>query len=129
MVWFNGRSTKAHRLAYELARGPIPSGLQVLRSCDVRRCCEPSHLRVGTNNNDNMRDKVARWRQAFLRGSTNGMAKLTEGDVHAIRDALVRGERIVALARRHGVAHSIISDIARGRIWRHVTSSTKEKER
>ncbi len=51
----------AHRVAYELAVGPIPPGLLVMHSCDNPRCCRPSHLSVGTYA-DNTADMMAKGR-------------------------------------------------------------------
>jgi hypothetical protein len=42
------KTQKAHRLAYQLKWGPIPSGMQVQHSCNEPRCCNPYHLKVGT---------------------------------------------------------------------------------
>jgi hypothetical protein len=39
----------AHRFAYELSHGPIPSGLEIDHLCHVRHCVNPSHLDVVTH--------------------------------------------------------------------------------
>lgn len=44
-----GRNRTAHTVAYELAVGPIPPGMQVDHSCRRRTCIEPSHLRLATH--------------------------------------------------------------------------------
>lgn len=38
----------AHRVAYELARGPIPDGLTIDHLCRNKLCQNPSHLEVVT---------------------------------------------------------------------------------
>lgn len=50
MVDTNGkrRPRGAHRFAYELARGPIPAGLQLDHLCRVRNCVNPDHLEAVT---------------------------------------------------------------------------------
>src|SRR6185295_14325894 len=45
----------AHRLAWTIAAGRITDGKRVLHRCDVRACCNPAHLFLGTQG-DNMRD-------------------------------------------------------------------------
>jgi hypothetical protein len=44
--WFlaDGKSTPAHRWAYEYLVGPIPDGLDIDHLCRVRRCVNPDHL-------------------------------------------------------------------------------------
>lgn len=118
-----GRLLGAHRVAFEFANGPIPAGLVVRHRCDVRLCCNPSHLELGTTA-DNNADKVTRGRQA--RGSRSGNSKLTEADVVAIRDLLVRDYTQKDIAARYKVSQQTISYIKSGAVWR-LASPEKEK--
>jgi hypothetical protein len=43
-----GKHVPAHRVAYELAKGPVPPGLQIDHLCRNRRCCNPAHLEAVT---------------------------------------------------------------------------------
>lgn len=52
-----GRQSKAYRLVWELANGPIPEGMCVGHRRDNPPCCEPDHLFVGTQA-DNVHDMV-----------------------------------------------------------------------
>jgi len=62
------RPELAHRVAWALAFGP-PGGLSVCHHCDVRTCCNPAHLFLGTAR-DNALDMVAkgRWRNGAASG-------------------------------------------------------------
>jgi hypothetical protein len=51
----------AHRLAWELFVGPIPTGKCVLHTCDVRTCVNPDHLFVGTKG-QNIMDAILKGR-------------------------------------------------------------------
>src|SRR3990167_6451476 len=42
----------APRVAWELTHGPIPPHLKVLHSCDNPICCNPAHLRLGTQKDN-----------------------------------------------------------------------------
>jgi hypothetical protein len=44
-----GKVVKLHRVAYQLAHGTIPAGIQVDHRCRVRHCANPNHLRLATN--------------------------------------------------------------------------------
>lgn len=37
----------AHAISYEIANGPIPSGLKVVQTCGNILCVNPQHLRLG----------------------------------------------------------------------------------
>jgi len=49
----------SHREAYKHYIGNIPIGLYVLHKCDNPPCCNPDHLYVG-NNSDNQIDRYTR---------------------------------------------------------------------
>lgn len=47
-AWATVRTTIAHRLSYEVVKGPIPLGLQLDHLCRVRHCVNPAHLEAVT---------------------------------------------------------------------------------
>jgi hypothetical protein len=53
---------KAHRVAYEIANGPVPDGMMVKHSCDNPPCCNPVHLSIGTHIG-NMAEMIERGRK------------------------------------------------------------------
>lgn len=61
-----GKLIYTHRLAWEVTYGPIPDGLCVLHRCDNTQCARPSHLFLGTKD-DNNKDMAAkgRWRNQY----------------------------------------------------------------
>jgi len=129
----DGRSGRAHRVAYELVKGPIPAGLDVLHDCDFPPCCNASHLWPGTQL-DNRRDCVAKGRTAcgdhhgththperVARGERAGLAKLTETQVREVRQMFEAGNSKTAIAHRMGVDRSTVYAIVRGETWSHVS--------
>ena len=108
-----GKRIYMHRFVWAEAYGPIPKGMHVLHRCDNPPCINVSHLFLGTHA-DNVADMIAKGRGGN-RGETNGNAKLTWEDAEAIRAS---SERVTDLAKRYGVAHSVISNIRRGKAWK-----------
>jgi len=43
-IKWNGKSTVAHRVVYELVNGEIPKGLFLDHKCSVKKCVNPDHL-------------------------------------------------------------------------------------
>jgi hypothetical protein len=56
------RPLLAHRVAWEIANGPIGEGLVVCHSCDNPKCCNPAHLFVGTQA-ENLQDMTSKGRR------------------------------------------------------------------
>jgi DNA-binding MarR family transcriptional regulator len=111
-------SRRSHRLAWELTNGPIPRGLFVCHRCDNRRCVNPDHLFLGTNQ-DNMDDMKQKGRSPRYGGAKSHKAKLTESDVQAIRADYSTGSVTMrSLADRFGVTVTNVSDILKGHTWR-----------
>lgn len=107
----------AHRVSFELHSGlSIPDGKCVLHSCDVRRCVNPSHLRIGTQA-ENVADMMERNRHKCVRryGEANPSCKLTDEQVRQIRGLYVpRKVTLAQLAARFGVSQALLSLIVNG---------------
>lgn len=137
IVSFNGKTCGAHRVAWTVARGPIPGGLCVLHRCDNRRCVNPDHLWLGTKG-DNARDMAAKGRQWFqvhpelayrprethphttARGIRHGNAKFTEADVRTIRELYRARHSQASIARQFNVSEFAIYAIVHGISWKHL---------
>ncbi len=109
----------AHRLAWILKNGPIADGLKVLHTCDVRGCCNPEHLFLGTDA-DNRKDMVAKGRYTF--GEKSRSATLTEAQAREIvRDYRLfspRRSNADELAKRYGVDRHTVYLVGSRRTWR-----------
>src|SRR5713101_6497677 len=69
-----GGEQRANRASWRFVNGPIPKGVYVLHHCDVRNCVNPSHLYLGTQE-QNMKDCFERTKPPRA-GESNGRAKL-----------------------------------------------------
>ena len=114
----NKKPFRAHRIAFELFKMPIPPGLHVLHKCDTPACVNPEHLFLGTHQ-DNMTDMCKKGRHVTnpAKGSAVNGSKLTESQVAAIKkDTRLQRE----IAADYGVHQVLISRIKTGKAWRHV---------
>ena len=117
--WYGDKTVGTHRLAYQLARGPIPERGHVLHHCDNPPCVNPGHLYIGTPN-DNMLDAYARGQKIPTRNELNGNSKLTMEKAREIRSlshALTQDH----LARMFGVHQSTISLVINNKRWTETT--------
>lgn len=111
----SGKHSIAHRVSYERAYGPIPSGLSVLHRCDNPACVNPEHLFLG-DQGDNNRDALAKNRHGRAGSRSNG-SKLTAETVRAIRSD---GGTLPEIARRYGSTQSNVWRILRRETWKHI---------
>ena len=109
-----------HRIAWELSTSADAGKLCVCHRCDNPRCCNPHHLFIGTQIENNL-DRTAKGRGA--RGEQSNQSDLCEEDVIDIRSRCVRGSRVVgygALGREYGVCRDTIFSIVNRVTWTHL---------
>jgi len=97
-------TVRAHRLAWEIDRGPIPDDMVILHGCDNPACCNPSHLSVGTLS-ENTRD---------MHRKDRGRHRLSGAEIDIVRARLLAGESGSSLARELGVSQQLMSWIKMG---------------
>lgn len=142
------KTKRAHRVAWELEKGLITPGKDVLHTCDNPPCVNTGHLYEGTDA-ENARDRVVRGRAARgnrhgsvtcpgrlprgaghytqrqpelrVRGESHGRALLTEEQVRAIRAEYTGAYgALPKLAQKYGVGKPVIERIVRRETWKHV---------
>lgn len=106
----SGPFTYAHRCAWIFTHGPILDGRLVMHKCDNVLCCNPAHLRIGTDQ-DNNDDKLAKARH---------WGHLTPDDVREIRRKAADGISDKVLAAEYNTVPRYIWGIRTRRSWKSV---------
>ena len=99
----------------------------IRHTCDNPSCCNPSHMILGTYQ-DNMRDKVDRGRSnIWWRGTTETpRAKLTENDVRTIRKIVADrrngkgGPKNAQLCEQYGISIPSLKSVVARRTYRDI---------
>lgn len=100
---------QAHRVAYELEKGPIPDGQVVCHRCDNPACVRPDHLFAGSQS-ENIRDQLKKGRHRSQRHRYP--SRLSDEQIKAIQASSLSQ---ASLGRRYGVSRSYIGLIKQGK--------------
>ena len=123
------RMRSAHRVAWIIKHGSIPTGEGhhgscIIHKCDRRDCCNTAHLQVGSNA-DNAQDRENKKRNRPPCGEAQGASKLTDDKVIKIRLRYKAGGIYQReLAKEFGVSQRLISLVTRCEAWKHITAPT-----
>ena len=109
IIGVDRKKVRTHRYSYEISIGPV-GDLHVCHRCDNPACVNPSHLFLGTNE-DNHNDKMAK-------GSAKGPSKLTDEDCQFIRDNWVPNQHgsTASLVVKFGATRRTITKIGRSNV-------------
>jgi hypothetical protein len=92
--------------------------MHVLHSCDVKACCNPAHLHLGTHT-DNMREMHERGRQGVRVPAPSPNRKLTPEQVRFIRSHAGKLPK-QRMAKQYGVAPFVVDTLIKGLSYKDV---------
>lgn len=109
-----GKKFRAHRIVHELVNGLLDEKEVVLHTCDNPSCCNPNHLKRGTQE-ENMQDKVNKGRARSRSNVLTKEAVLLIREMYAAKQATQE-----ALSKIFEVTRENIVQIVNRKTWRHV---------
>lgn len=112
------------RLIWVLVYGEIPEGLLMLHRCDNPPCCNPAHLWVGTQT-DNQQDSIRKGRRPL--GEQHPQARLTEEQVRHLRQLRDAGWSYTALMRVYGSGHNTVRAAVNRHTWKYLDQDVSEE--
>ncbi len=115
----DGGQWRAPRLACKLTHNKNPGRWKIRHTCDNPPCCNPRHLRRGTQR-QNVLDAVTRGRWNRPSGIRHPLAKLTAAKIKWAGKEHCRGQAQNKLARVLKVSPQALSRALRGETWRNV---------
>ena len=123
------RGRLTHQFAYEVTKGSR-GALFVLHKCDNPPCCNPAHLRLGTQA-DNMREMNERGRHVKVvrKPGQRWHGKLVDEQVYEARRLLDDGALLKDVAKKFGISIPTASNIRLRNIWKHLPEEDPEAAR
>lgn len=94
-----GKKVYAHRLSYELHKGPIPCGLEIDHLCRNRKCANPAHLEAVSRRENILRGDGPRLLAMRHAAKTHCPAGHPYDEANTSRDRLSRKRKCRACDR------------------------------
>ncbi len=98
-----GKHYTAHTASYMAHNGPIENNLHVMHKCDIKLCCNPNHLTVGTNL-DNIMDSVQKNRR-------KGIARNRPKQLTYVKTSIEQKQKAINYMNEHNLTLTQVSRI------------------
>jgi hypothetical protein len=112
-IFYNGKLHRVHRVAFILANGEIPEGMDVCHNCpggDNRACVNAKHLYPATHQ-ENIKDLILKGPSPKPKGRDPVRAGLNDQDIIDIKSLFIIGNDIAGLATKYKVTLATIKRV------------------